>query len=63
MELPFRLKKKDYYELVKSLIIYHYDKAYKKTRAENHRDISAEINLEKINLKNIKKIIALNNFR
>jgi hypothetical protein len=38
-------------------------KPTKKTRAENHRDISAEINLEKINLKNIKKVITLNNFR
>ena len=61
--IELSLKKKDYYELVKSLIIHHYDKAYKKTRAENHSDISAEINLEKINLKNIKKVIALNNFR
>tara|TARA_A100001011_G_scaffold3711_1_gene4280 strand:+ start:897 stop:1937 length:1041 start_codon:yes stop_codon:yes gene_type:complete len=62
-KIELSLKKKDYYELVKSLIVYHYDKAYKKTRAESHSNIYTEINLEKINLKNIKKVIALNNFR
>ena len=61
--IELSLKKKDYFELVRSLIVYHYDKAYKKTRAENHSNIFKEIELKKINLTNIKKVIALNNFR
>ena len=61
--IELSLKKKDYVKLVRSLIVYHYDKAYKKTRAENHSNIFKEIELKKINLSNIKKIIALNNFR
>ena len=61
--IELSLKKKDYFKLVRSLIVYHYDKAYKKTRAENHSNIFKEIELKKINLSNIKKIIALNNFR
>ena len=61
--IEISLKKKDYVKLVRSLIVYHYDKAYKKTRAENHSNIFKEIELKKINLSNIKKIIALNNFR
>ena len=56
------LKKKDYYDFVKSLIIYHYDKAYKKTRAENNSYISKEIELKKINIVHVKKAIASNNF-
>ena len=61
--IELSLKKKDYFKLVRSLIVYHYDKAYKKTRAENHSNIFKEIELKKINLTNIQKIIALNNFR
>ena len=61
--IELSLKKKDFFELVRSLIVYHYDKAYKKTRAENHSNIFKEIELKKINLTNIKKVIALNNFR
>ena len=60
--IEFSLEKKDFFELVRSLIVYHYDKAYKKTRAENHSNIFKEIELKKINLTNIKKVIALNNF-
>ena len=60
--IELSLKKKDFFELVRSLIVYHYDKAYKKTRAENHSNIFKEIELKKINLINIKKVIALNNF-
>ncbi len=56
------LKKKDYYDFVKYLIIYHYDKAYQKTRAENDSFVSKEIELKKINLANIKKVISSNNF-
>ena len=37
--IELSLKKEDYFELVRSLIVYHYDKAYKKTRAENHSNI------------------------
>ena len=60
--IELSLKKKDYYDFVKSLIIYHYDKAYKKTRAEKNIDIFSEIEIKKINLKYIKKAIASNNF-
>ena len=60
--IELSLKKKDFFELVRSLIVYHYDKAYKKTRAENYSNIFKEIELKKINLTNIKKVIALNNF-
>ena len=62
IDIENSLKKKKYHDFVKALIIYHYDKAYKKTRAESNSSIFAEINLEEINLKNIKKAIALNNY-
>ena len=55
------LIKKEYHSFVKALIIYHYDKAYKKTRAENESKIYAEIILKKIDIKNIKEAIVLNN--
>ena len=42
------LKNQNYYDLVSNLIIYHYDKAYKKTRAESSTNIISTINLEKI---------------
>jgi tRNA 2-selenouridine synthase len=54
------LKKKNYYEFVKALIIYHYDKAYKKTRAESTSIVFDEIHLEKINLNYIRKAISMN---
>ena len=41
-------------------VIYHYDKAYKKTRAENSSSIFDQIYLEKINLSHIRKAINLN---
>ena len=56
------LKKKEYFQFVKSLIEYHYDRAYKKTRAENVSNIFNEIYLDKINLLNIKKAIKRNNY-
>ena len=56
------LKKKEYFQFVKSLIKYHYDKAYKKTRAESVSNIFNEIYLDKINLLNIKKAIKQNNY-
>jgi len=56
------LKNKDYYDLVKNLIIFHYDKAYKKTRAENSTKVFSIIELKKISLSEIKKAIALNNY-
>ncbi len=55
------LIKKEYHSFVKALIIYHYDKAYKKTRAEKESKIYAEIILKKIDIKNIKEAIVLNN--
>jgi tRNA 2-selenouridine synthase len=54
------LKKKNYYEFVKALIIYHYDKAYKKTRAESTSIVFDEIYLEKINLNYIRRAISTN---
>jgi tRNA 2-selenouridine synthase len=54
------LKKKNYYEFVKALIIYHYDKAYKKTRAESTSIVFDEIYLEKINLSYIRRAISTN---
>ena len=54
------LTKKNYYEFVKALIIYHYDKAYKKTRAESDSVVFDEIYLEKINLNYIRKAISMN---
>ena len=56
------LKKKEYFQFVKSLIEYHYDRVYKKTRAENVSNIFNEIYLDKINLLNIKKAIKRNNY-
>ncbi len=56
------LKKKEYFKFVKSLIEYHYDRVYKKTRAENVTNIFNEIYLDKINLLNIKKAIKRNNY-
>ena len=56
------LKKKEYFQFVKSLIEYHYDRAYKKTRAENASNIFNEIYLDKINLLNIKKAIKQSNY-
>ena len=56
------LKKKEYFKFVKSLIEYHYDRVYKKTRAENVTNIFNEIYLDKINLLNIKKAIKQNNY-
>ena len=47
---------------MKSLIEYHYDRAYKKTRAENDSNIYKEIYLNKINLINIKKVIKESNY-
>ena len=56
------LKKEKYFQFVKSLIEYHYDRAYKKTRAESVSNIFNEIYLDKINLLNIKKAIKRNNY-
>ena len=56
------LKKKEYFQFVKSLIEYHYDRVYKKTRAESVTNIFNEIYLDKINLLNIKKAIKRNNY-
>ena len=56
------LKKEKYFQFVKSLIEYHYDRAYKKTRAESNSNIFNEIYLDKINLLNIKKAIKRNNY-
>ena len=56
------LKKEKYFQFVKSLIEYHYDRAYKKTRAESVSNIFTEIYLDKINLLNIKKAIKRNNY-
>ena len=56
------LKKEEYFQFVKSLIEYHYDRAYKKTRAESVSNIFNEIYLDKINLLNIKKAIKRNNY-
>ena len=56
------LKNKDYYDLVKNLIIFHYDKAYKKTRAENSTNVFSIIELKKISPSEIKKAIASNNY-
>jgi len=55
-------KKKEYFQFVKSLIEYHYDRAYKKTRAENDSNIYKEIYLNKINLINIKRVIKESNY-
>jgi len=60
MNIEKSLKKKNYYEFVRALIIYHYDKAYKKTRAESSSSIFDQIYLEKINLSHIRKAINLN---
>ena len=51
------LKNQNYYDLVSNLIIYHYDKAYKKTRAESSTNIISTIDLEKITKKEIQKAI------
>ncbi len=56
------LDKKEYHDFVKALITNHYDKAYKKTRAEKNSEVYAEIILKKIDLNNIKKAIALNDY-
>ena len=56
------LKKEEYFQFVKSLIKYHYDRAYKKTRAESESIIFNEIYLDKINLLHIKKAIKQNNY-
>ena len=56
------LKKEEYFQFVKSLIEYHYDRAYKKARAESVSNIFNEIYLDKINLLNIKKAIKRNNY-
>tara|TARA_B100000925_G_scaffold277174_1_gene244904 strand:+ start:1061 stop:2137 length:1077 start_codon:yes stop_codon:yes gene_type:complete len=56
------LKNQNYYELVRNLIIYHYDKAYKKTRAENSTKITSTIELGKITRKEIQKAIELNKY-
>jgi tRNA 2-selenouridine synthase len=56
------LKKEEYFQFVKSLIEYHYDRAYKKTRAESVSNIFNEIYLDKINVLNIKKAIKQNNY-
>ena len=61
-EIEMYFIKRNYYELVKSLIIHHYDRVYKKTRAESQSPIHAEIELERISLGNIKKIINSYNF-
>ena len=56
------LKNQNYYDLVSNLIIYHYDKAYKKTRAENSTNIISTIDLEKITKKEIQKAINLSKY-
>ena len=56
------LKKEKYFQFVKSLIEYHYDRAYKKTRAESVSNIFNEIYLDKINLLHIKRAIKQNNY-
>ena len=61
-EIEINLKTKEYFQFVKSLIKYHYDRAYKKTRAENESNIYKEIYLDKINLNNIKKAIKESNY-
>ena len=53
------LKNQNYYDLVSNLIIYHYDKAYKRTRAESSTNIISTIDLEKITKKEIQKAINL----
>ena len=60
--IEVNLKKKEYFQFVKSLIEYHYDRAYKKTRAENDSNIYKEIYLNKINLINIKRVIKESNY-
>ena len=61
-KIELSLKMKEYRDFVKNLIIYHYDKAYKKTRAESSTSVYAEINLKKINSANIKKAIGSYNY-
>ena len=56
------LKNQNYYDLVSNLIIYHYDKAYKKTRAESSTNIISTIDLEKITKKEIQKAINLSKY-
>ena len=56
------LKNQNYYDLVSNLIIYHYDKAYKKTRAESSTNIISTIDLEKITKKEIQKVINLSKY-
>jgi tRNA 2-selenouridine synthase len=60
--IEINLKKKEYFQFVKSLIEYHYDRAYRKTRAENDSNIYKEIYLNKINLINIKRVIKESNY-
>ena len=60
--IEVNLKKKEYFKFVKSLIEYHYDRAYRKTRAENDSNIYKEIYLNKINLINIKRVIKESNY-
>ena len=55
--IEINLKKKEYFQFVKSLIEYHYDRAYRKTRAENENNIYKEIYLNEIKLINIKRVI------
>ena len=56
------LKNQNYYDLVSNLIIFHYDKAYKKTRAENSTNIISTIDLKKITRKEIQKAINSNKY-
>ena len=56
------LKNQNYYDLVSNLIIFHYDKAYKKTRAENSTNIISTIDLKKITKKEIQKAIYSNKY-
>ena len=61
-KIEISLKIKKYDDFVQNLIIYHYDKAYKKTRAESNTNVYAEINLDKINTLNIRKAIISHNY-
>tara|TARA_B100001027_G_scaffold31632_1_gene19061 strand:+ start:172 stop:360 length:189 start_codon:yes stop_codon:yes gene_type:complete len=56
------LKNEEYSQFVKSLIKYHYDRAYRKTRAESISNIFNEIYLDKINLLHIKRAIKQSNY-
>jgi len=55
-EIEINLKTKEYFQFVKSLIKYHYDRAYKKTRAENESNIYKEIYLDIKHPKLYKKV-------